>query len=170
MLAFKSVVLLGCLYGLYEFSMCSYYLMPGGNIQDSGQIYGFCDCAAFVVFRVRLTISTEERCFKVGDELLWTGQNVYVIKKQNTSRITEITEEAWVVQLAWTRLSPRMMYTETALSVIKCQLENEQIKAWTQLNSQLKCSLQSFMEEGDLLGNHPVRAANHTDICHVTIQ
>lgn len=48
------------------------------------------------------------------------------------------------------------MYTETALSVIKCQLENEQIKAWTQLNSQLKCSLQSFMEEGDLLGNHPV--------------
>lgn len=94
MLDFKSVVLLGCLYGLYEFSMCSYYLMPGGNIQDSGQIYGFCDCAAFVVFRERLTISTEEQCFKVGNELLWTGQNVYVIKKQNTSRITEITEEA----------------------------------------------------------------------------
>lgn len=36
------------------------FSMPEGNIIDSGQIYGFCGCAVFVLFTATSVLSTEE--------------------------------------------------------------------------------------------------------------
>lgn len=62
----KLIVLVWCLdwcawaVWVFHVLICS---VPAGNIRDSRQIYGFCDCAVFVLFTHISVVSAEEQCF-----------------------------------------------------------------------------------------------------------